>query len=68
MKCGFVVIAEHLLKRHRSRLELVLEKTLEKESAVEDYEEYCAILRDCRERKADIDASFYTFLLDIMDF
>lgn len=29
---------------------------------------YCAILRDCRERKADVDVSFYTFLLDIMDF
>jgi hypothetical protein len=68
MECAFVVIAERRLKIHRSRLELWLEKKLEKESALEDYEEYCAILRDCRERRAEIDASFYTFLLDIMDF
>jgi Ankyrin repeats (many copies) len=68
MECAFLVIAERLLGRHRSRLRLFLEADLEKESAMENYEEYCAILRDCRERKADIDVSFYTFLLDIMDF
>ncbi|KAH6699728.1 ankyrin repeat-containing domain protein [Leptodontidium sp. MPI-SDFR-AT-0119] len=68
MECAFLVIAERLLERHRSRLKLVLEKSLERGNAMEDYEEYCAILRDCRERKAGIDASFYTFLLDIMDF
>jgi ankyrin repeat protein len=68
MECAFVVIAEHLLERHRSRLKMFLEKSLEKGSAMENYEEYCAILRDCRERKADIDVSFYTFLLDIIDF
>jgi ankyrin repeat protein len=68
IECAFLVVAERHLKRNRSRLELVLEKSLERESAMEDYEEYCAILRDCRERKADIDASFYTFLLDIMNF
>jgi ankyrin repeat protein len=68
MECAFLVIAERLLERHRSRLKLLLEKELEKESAMENYEEYCAILRDCRERKADIDVSFYAFLLDIMDF
>ncbi|PVH79714.1 ankyrin [Cadophora sp. DSE1049] len=68
MECAFLVIAERLLKRHQSRLRLVLEKKLEKGSAVEDYEEYYAILKDCRERKADIDVSFYTFLLDLMDF
>jgi len=68
MECAFLVIAERLLERHRSRLKLFLEKNLEKGSVMENYEEYCAILRDCRERKADIDISFYTFLLDIMDF
>jgi ankyrin repeat protein len=68
MECAFLVIAERLLERHRSRLKLFLEKDLEKGSVMENYEEYCAILRDCRERKADIDVSFYTFLLDIMDF
>jgi len=68
MECAFLVIAERLPERHRSRLKLFLEKNLEKGSAMENYEEYCAILRDCRERKADIDVSFYTFLLDIMDF
>jgi ankyrin repeat protein len=67
MECAFLVIAERLLERHRSRLQLFLEADLEKGSVVENYEEYCAILRDCRERKADIDVSFYTFLLDIMD-
>lgn len=68
MECAFLVIAKRLLERHRSQLKLFLEKDLEKGSVIENYEEYCAILRDCRERKADIDASFYTFLLDIMDF
>jgi ankyrin repeat protein len=68
MECAFLVIAERLLERHRSRLKSFLEKDLEKGSVIENYEEYCAILRDCRERKADIDISFYTFLLDIMDF
>jgi len=68
MECAFLVIAERLLERHRSRLQLFLEADLEKGSVVENYGEYCAILRDCRERKADIDISFYTFLLDIMDF
>lgn len=68
MECAFLVIAERLLERHRSRLRLVLEKSLERGNAMEDYEEYCAILRDCRERNADIDVTFYTFLLDIMDF
>jgi len=68
MKYAFVIVAEFLLKRHRTRLESWLEKNLEKESVLEDYEEYCAILRDCRERKAEIDVSFYTFLLDIMHF
>ncbi|KAH7348792.1 ankyrin repeat-containing domain protein [Rhexocercosporidium sp. MPI-PUGE-AT-0058] len=68
MECAFLVIVKRLLERHRSRLKLVLENSLERGNAMEDYEEYCAILRDCREGKADIDASFYTFLLDIMDF
>lgn len=68
MECAFLVIAERLLERHRSQLRLFLEKSLEKESVAENYEEYCAILKDCRERKADINLSFYTFLLDIMNF
>ncbi|KAN0103398.1 hypothetical protein V8E51_011711 [Hyaloscypha variabilis] len=68
MECAFLVIAERLLERHRSRLKLFLEKSLEKGSVMENYEEYCVILKDCRERKADIDVSFYTFLLDLMDF
>lgn len=67
MDCAFQIIAERLLERHRLQLNLFLRKKLDRESAAEDREEYCAILRDCRERKADIDVSFYHLLLDIMD-
>jgi len=67
MECAFQIVAERLLERHRLQLNLFLRKKLDRESAAEDREEYCAILRDCRERKADIDVSFYHFLLDIMD-
>ncbi|KAH7397512.1 ankyrin repeat-containing domain protein [Cadophora sp. MPI-SDFR-AT-0126] len=67
MECAFLIVAERLLERHRSRLRSFLEKELVRESVVKNYEEYCTILRDCRERKADIDVSFYTFLLDVSD-
>ena len=65
--CAFVVTAEHLLERHRSRLELWRAGNLDKESVRENYEEYRAILRDCRDRQAEIKLSWYTYLLDIMD-
>ena len=67
MECAFQIVAERLLEHHRLQLNLFLRKELDRESAAEDREEYCAILRDCRERKANVDASFYHFLLDIMD-
>lgn len=67
MSIAFIVIVEHLLKRHRAQLQLYLARTLEKDDIREDYEEYYAILKDCRERNADIDTSFYTFLLDLKD-
>lgn len=66
MECASLVIMEHLLERHQSQLKLWLKGDLDKESVTEDFEEYCAILRDCRDRKADIDGSWYTFLLDLM--
>jgi ankyrin repeat protein len=68
MECASLVIMEHLLERHQSRLKLWLSGKLDKDSVTENYEEYCAILKDCRGRKPDIDVSWYTFLLDVMDF
>ena len=44
----FVVLAEHLLELHRSRLELWRTGDLAKESVKENYEEYFTILRDYR--------------------
>jgi len=68
MECASLVIMEHLLERHQSRLKLWLSGKLDKDSVTENYEEYRAILKDCQGRKADIDVSWYIFLLDIMDF
>lgn len=68
MECAFLVVAKRLLERHRSQLKLWKTGDLDKESVNDNYTEYCAILRDCRQRKVEVDASFYTFLLDIMDF
>jgi hypothetical protein len=62
-ECAFVVIAEHLLEKYRIRLELRRVSRLSMEAAKE---EYCAILRDCRERKAEIKPSWCTYLLDLM--
>lgn len=67
-ECAFAIIAEHLLERHRSQLELWRTGDVSKESVKEDYEEYCAILRDCRERQAEVRASWYTYLLDLLDY
>jgi ankyrin repeat protein len=67
-ECSFLVIAEHLLEFHKSRLLLWCKGELDQESVREDYDEYCAILRDCRERNATIDASWYAYLLNLMDF
>ena len=66
--CAFVVIAEHLLERYKSQLELWQAGDMTMESVKENYEEYCAILRDCRERQAEVKTSWYTYLLDIMDY
>jgi ankyrin repeat protein len=68
IETAFSVVAEHLLERHRSRLKLWQKGDLEKESVKENYEEYCAILRDCRKQRGEVDASWYTYLLDLMDF
>jgi hypothetical protein len=67
-ECAFVVVAEHLLGRHFNQLKLWRTGDLAKESVREDYEEYCAILRDCLDRKAEVDPSWYPNLLDLMDF
>jgi ankyrin repeat protein len=67
-ECAFLVIAVHHLKRHMAKLKLWQTGDLGKESVKEDYEEYCAILRDCRERNAEVDPSWYKWLLDLMDF
>jgi ankyrin repeat protein len=65
---AFVVLAEHLLGIHKSQLKLWQAGNLEQHDARNHRQEYCAILRDCRERKAQVDASWYTYLLDIIDF
>jgi ankyrin repeat protein len=67
-ECAFLVIAEYHLKRHMAKLKLWQTGDLGKESVKEDYEEYCTILRDCRERNAEVDPSWYKWLLDLMDF
>jgi ankyrin repeat protein len=66
--CAFLVLAERLLERHRARLRLWQTGEVGKESVRDDYEEYCAILRDCRQRNAELDASWYAYLLELMDF
>ena len=53
----FVIAADHHLGNHKSRLVLWEAGDLNKESLLEDYEEYCAILRDCSKRQAAIDVS-----------
>jgi hypothetical protein len=66
--CAFVVIAEHLLKIHKDRLLQWQAGNLEREAVKHDREQYISILKDCNERQADIDPSWYTYLLQIMDF
>jgi ankyrin repeat protein len=67
-ECALLIIVERLLQRHKSQLMVWQKGGLDKESVKENYAEYCAILRDCRERKASIDVSWYEYLLDLMDF
>jgi hypothetical protein len=67
-ECAFSVLVEHQLKLHKACLKRWQENLVEKEAVIKDYEDYCAILRDCRERGIEIDISWYSFLLDLMDF
>jgi ankyrin repeat protein len=64
---AFVMIAEHLLEIHKAQLKLWHAGYLEEQEAANHREEYLAILRDCRQRKAAVDASWYAYLLDILD-
>ena len=67
-ECAFSVFVEHQLKLHKACLKRWQENLVGKEAVTKDYEDYCAILRDCRERGIEIDISWYSFLLDLMDF
>jgi ankyrin repeat protein len=68
MEYASLVLTEHQLEMHKSELKRWQDKLVEKEMVTDDYEDYCAILRDCRERGIEIDVSWYAFLLDLMDF
>jgi ankyrin repeat protein len=68
MECASLVLAEHQLEMHKSELKRWQDNLVEKELVAKDYEDYCAILRDCRERGIKVDVSWYVFLLDLMDF
>jgi ankyrin repeat protein len=68
MEYAFRVIAEHQLELHKACLKRWQENLVGKEAVTKDYVDYCAISRDCRERGTDIDISWYSFLLDLMDF
>jgi hypothetical protein len=68
MECAFRVIVEHQLELHKACLRRWQENLVGKEAVTKDYENYCAILRDCRERGIEVDISWYSFLLDLMDF
>ncbi|KUJ19727.1 ankyrin [Mollisia scopiformis] len=68
MDCAYFTIIEKQLEFHKSKLKDWQEGAVEKESVISNYEEYCAILRVCRERVIEIDVSWYTKLLDLMDF
>jgi hypothetical protein len=68
MERAFRVIAEHQLELHKACLKRWQENLVGKETVTKDYEDYCTILRDCRERGIEIDISWYSFLLDLMDF
>jgi ankyrin repeat protein len=68
MECAFRVIAEHQLEHHKGCLKHWQENLVGKWAVTTDYEDYCTILRDCRERGIEIDISWYSFLLDLMDF
>jgi ankyrin repeat protein len=65
--CAFLVLANDRLQLHQSQIKLWQAGELDQESAWRHRREYVAILRDCRERKAAIDGSWYQYLLDIMD-
>jgi ankyrin repeat protein len=67
-ECAFVVVAERLLEKHKAQLKLWQRGELAKGTVEVDYEHYYAILRDCRDRNAEVDPSWYTYLLDLMDF
>lgn len=68
LKCTFIVIVEKLLKAHKAQLVLWQARRLHLDAARIHREEYVAILRDCNERQAGIDPSWYRYLLEILDF
>lgn len=68
LDCAFMVVAEKLLNRHKDQLVLWQAGRLEKEVARPHRKEYVAILKDCNERQAAIEPSWYMYLLEIMDF
>jgi ankyrin repeat protein len=68
MEYASLVLTEHQLEMHKSELKRWRDKLVEKQMVADDCEDYCAILRDCRERGIEIDVSWYAFLLDLMDF
>ncbi|KAF4634239.1 hypothetical protein G7Y89_g3870 [Cudoniella acicularis] len=57
MECASLVIMEHQLEIHKSCLKRWQENLVGKEIVTKDYEDYCAILRDFRERGIEIDVS-----------
>jgi hypothetical protein len=67
-ECAFLVLAQHFLEKHKCQLRLWQAGEMSKESVREDYEGYCAALRDCRDRNAKVDPSWYVYLLDLMEF
>jgi ankyrin repeat protein len=68
LDCAFITIAESLLRDHKAQLVLWQAARLEQEAARPHRQEYVAILKDCNERQAAIEPSWYKYLVEIMDF
>jgi hypothetical protein len=68
LQFAFIVVAEKLLKEHKAQLVLWQAGRLERDAARIHRQEFVAILNDCNERQAAIEPSWYTYLLQIMDF
>jgi len=68
LSCAFIVIAESLLRNHKAQLILWQAGRLAHEAARPHRQEYVAILKDCNERQATVEPSWYKYLVEIMDF